>query len=103
MSWQPYTSRRRSWQTQFHHLNHHKARPRWYEPRDYFRTVDWPKFEKTFLILAISKLATEERLTSGPVRTMYRRKRVRAVAVFRSRFGTNTLVERDSAARLPRL
>ena len=68
MSWRPYTSRRRSWQSQFHHLKHHKPRPRWSEPRNYFRAVDWPKFEKMLLMMAISKLATEERLTSGPVR-----------------------------------
>jgi hypothetical protein len=65
--------------------------------------VDWKKFEKTFLLLAISKLATEERLTSGPARTMFRRKRMRAVEIFRSRFGKNMLVERDAPSRLPRI
>ena len=53
--------------------------------------------------MAISKLATEERLGVGPVRTMFRRKRVRAVEIYRGRFGKRKIVEGYAAPRLPKL
>ena len=92
-----------SWRSRYHELEYPKRRPRPKQPRDYFRAGDWLKFEKMYLIIAISKLGTEERLTLGPVRTRYRRKRLRAIEIFRRRFGKHSLVERDSAPRLPRL
>ena len=93
----------KSWQPRFHELRHPRRRPRVKQPRDYFRSANWPKFGKVHLVIVISKLATEERLGAGPERSRFRRKRLRAVEIFRKRFGTHTLVERDSAPRLPRL
>jgi hypothetical protein len=54
-------------------------------------------------VLAISKLAAEERLAVGPARTMFRRKRRRAIEIFQARFGKRKLVEAYGAPRLPRI
>ena len=92
-----------SWRSSFHHLKHSKRRARIKEPRDYFKASQWPTMPKVFLAVAVSKLATEERLASGPSRARYRAKRLRAVEVFRNRFGRAPLSEDYAASRLPRL
>jgi hypothetical protein len=92
-----------SWRAPFHHLEHPRRRQRVKEPRDYFRASRWPTMPKVFLAVAVSKLATEERLASGPARTRYRAKRLRAVEVFRSRFGRIPISDDYAAQQLPRL
>jgi hypothetical protein len=92
-----------SWRPPFHHLKHPKRRPRIKEPREYFKPSQWPKMPKAFLAVAVSKLATEEQLASGPVRARYRAMRLRAVEVFRNRFGRIPISEDYAARRLPRL
>jgi hypothetical protein len=51
----------------------------------------------------VSKLATEERLASGPARARYRAMRLRAVAVFRSRFGRVPISDEYAEQQLTRL
>ena len=92
-----------SWRPPFHHLKHPRLRRRIKEPRNYFRASQWPTMPKAFLAVAVSKLATEEQLASGPVRVRYRAKRLRAVEIFRSRFGRVPISEGYAAQRLPRL
>jgi len=87
MSWRPWTTRRKSWQPQFHHLKHTKPGPRWSEPRNYFLASAWPRLPKIYLNLAIKKLSTEEFVAKGAARARFRSKRLRAVEVFRRRFG----------------
>jgi hypothetical protein len=58
---------------------------------------------KPFLAVAVSKLATEERLAYGPARARFRAMRLRAVEVFRSRFGRVPISDDYAARRLPRL
>ena len=55
------------------------------------------------LTLAILILATEERLASGPARTRFRAKRLRAVEVFRRRFTRVPKLKEFSMGQLPRL
>ena len=81
------TEKTMSWRPRFHHLKHPKRRPRMKQPRDYFRVSRWPTFSKIFLNLAIRKLSVEEYLAKGPSRTRYRAKRLRAVALYRDKFG----------------
>ena len=92
-----------SWRPTFHHLKHPKRGPGIKEPRDYFNATRWPTMPKVFLAVAVSKLATEERLASGPARARYRAKRLRAVEVFRSRFGRVPISDDYAARQLPRL
>jgi len=92
-----------SWRPPFHHLKHPKPRPRIKEPRDYFKASHWPTMPKAFLAVAVSRLATEEQLASGPVRARYRAKRLRAVEIFRSRFGRAPISDDYASRRLPRL
>jgi hypothetical protein len=92
-----------SWRPPFHHLKHPRRRLRVKEARDYFKASHWPTMPKVFLAIAVSKLATEEKLASGPARTRYRAKRLRAVEVFRSRFGRVPLAADYAERRLPRL
>jgi hypothetical protein len=87
MSWRPRNSRNKSWQARFHHLKHPKRAPQRYEPRNYFLVSAWPRLPKIFLNLAIKKLSTEEFLAKGVARARFRSKRLRAVEVFRRRFG----------------
>jgi hypothetical protein len=54
---------------------------------------------KVFLAVAISKLAQEERLASGPARARYRSKRLRAVEIFQRKFGKPPIAD----YALPRL
>lgn len=92
-----------SWRPPFHHLKHPKRRARIKEPRDYFKASAWLTMPKVFLAVAVSKLATEEKLASGPARARYRAKRLRAVEIFRSRFGRVPISDDYAAPRLPRL
>jgi hypothetical protein len=92
-----------SWRPPFHHLKHPKRRPRINQPPDYFKASQWPTMPKAFLAVAVSKLATEEKLASGPARVRYRAMRLRAVEIFRSRFGRVPISEEYAARRLPRL
>jgi hypothetical protein len=92
-----------SWRPPFHHLKHPKRRARIKEPRDYFKASQWPTMPKPFLAVAVSKLATEEQLASGPARARYRAMRLRAVEIFRRRFGRVPISDDYAARRLPRL
>jgi hypothetical protein len=92
-----------SWRPPFHHLEHPKRRRRIHEPRHYFKASHWPMMPKVFLAIAVSKLATEERLASGPARVRYRAMRLRAVEVFRSRFGRVPISDEYAKQQLPRL
>lgn len=88
-----------SWRGQFHHLRYPRRKPRVKEPPNYFLSSQWHKFPKHLLVVAISKLGTEEHLSKGPSRVRFRKKRLRAVAAFRERFGDNPMV-RDYSQRL---
>jgi len=92
-----------SWRQRFHHLEHPRPRPHLKEPRRYFQVSQWAQMPKVFLVIAISKLATEERLSVGPARARFRAKRLRAVEVFRGRFGESPAVKDYAARQLPRL
>jgi len=92
-----------SWRPRFHHLKHSKLRPRLKQLRHYFLVSQWAQMPKVYLIVAISKLATEERLSVGPARARFRAKRLRAIELFRRRFGESTAVEGNAARQLPRL
>ena len=92
-----------SWRPAFHHLKHPKRRAPIKEPRDYFKASQWPTMPEVFLAVAVSKLATEERLASGPARARFRTMRLRAVAIFRRRFGRTPISEDYAAQQLPRL
>jgi|SRR4051812_27310920 hypothetical protein len=93
-----------AWRSRFHHLKHPKRlRRRIREPRDYFRASQWGSMSKVFLGLAIRKLATEEELAIGPSRARYRDKRLRAVEVFRRRFGEVPALKRLGIRSIPRL
>jgi hypothetical protein len=89
-----------SWRPRFHYLKHPKRRPGIKQPREYFHASHWPKFAKLFLNLAIRKLSTEEYLATGPKRARFRAKRLRAVALFRQRFGEPPWLK-DYAERRP--
>jgi hypothetical protein len=54
-----------------------------------------------FLALAIRKLAREERFSIGPARARFRAKRLRAVEVFRRRFGEVPALKDYSKHHLP--
>lgn len=75
------------WRSTFHGLKYAKPRTRIRRPRHYFFASRWPRFPKVFLSLAIRKLSREEYLARGPMRARFRSKRLRAVAIFRQRFG----------------
>ena len=90
-----------SWRTPFHHLEHPVTRPRIRQPREYFHASLWPQMPKVFLALAIRKLATEEQLAIGPARARFRSKRLRAVEVFRGRFGDAPWLSEYSLSQLP--
>jgi hypothetical protein len=93
-----------SWRPSFHELKHpRKLRPRRKEPRDYFKESQWPTMPEVFLIVAVTKLALEERLASGPARVRYRAKRLRAIEVFRGRFQRIPKIRDFAEQRLPRL
>jgi hypothetical protein len=92
-----------SWHPRFHHLKHPKPGPRVKQPRQYFRESQWSDMPKVFLALAIRKLATEEQLALGPARARFRAKRLRAVELFRRRFGETPSLNDYSVRQLPRL
>jgi hypothetical protein len=73
------------------------------QPRRYFQVSQWAQMPKVFLVVAISKLATEERLSLGPARARFRAKRLRAVEVFQRRFGESPAVKDYAVRQLPRL
>ena len=76
-----------SWRAKFHELKHPpRLRQRTKERRDYFMASQWPTMPEMALMLAVCKLALEERLASGAARVRYRSKRLRAIGVFRARF-----------------
>ena len=92
-----------SWRLRFHHLEHPKPRARLKQPRRYFHASQWAEMPKVYLVVAISKLATEERLSVGPARARFRAKRLRAVELFRKRFGESPAVTDNAVRQLPRL
>ena len=90
-----------SWRPRFHHLKHPKRGPRLKQPREYFLASRWPTFPEIFLNLAIRKLSTEEQLATGPTRARFRSKRIRAVALFRQRFGERPWLKDYARRHLP--
>jgi hypothetical protein len=59
---------------------------------EYFFASRWLTFGQVYLGLAISKLARAEKMSIGPTRALFRNKRLRAVAIFRRRFGEAPIV-----------
>jgi hypothetical protein len=93
-----------SWRPRFHELKHpRRLRVRRKEPRDYFKASQWPTMPEIYLTIAVTKLALEERLASGPARARYRAKRLRAIEVFRGRFRRVPKIGDFAEQRLPRL
>jgi len=93
-----------SWRAKFHELrNPPRLRRRPKERRDYFMASRWSTMPELALMLAVSKLALEERLASGPVRVRFRSKRLRAIAVFRGRFPRVPKIGDFAEQPLPRL
>ena len=90
-----------SWRSRFHHLKHPKRRPRMKEPRALDLVSRWPRLSKIFLNLAIRKLGTEEFLATGPTRARFRTKRLKAVALFRQRFGDPPWLKDYAGRRSP--
>ena len=90
-----------SWRPKFHDLKHPKRRPPVKEPIDYFRASHWPKFPSLYLNLAIRNLSIEEFLAIGPARARYRAKRLRAVALYRQRFGEPSWLKQYSERTCP--
>jgi hypothetical protein len=68
---------------------------------EFFHVTDWKRMPYPYLAVAIRKLATEEHLARGPARTRYRAKRLRAVEVFRARFGERSAIEGYGERRHP--
>jgi len=60
--------------------------PRMNELRYLLKESRWPNMSEGALRFAIVKLATEERCTLGPARARWRRKRLAAVNLFKTRF-----------------
>jgi hypothetical protein len=89
------------WRSRFHHLKHPKPRSRVRQPLQYFYASQWPRFSKGSLIIAIRRLAREEWFASGPAKARFRGKRLRAVEVFRSRFGEAPALERYGKRQTP--
>ena len=89
------------WRPRFHDLKHPRPRPPVKQPRGYFHASQWPTMSQLFLALAIRKLATEERLAVGPARARFRAKRLRAVEVFRRRFGEAPALKGYAMRQLP--
>src|SRR5215470_10881248 len=89
------------WRTPFHPLRHRVVRPRIKQPRQYFHTSHWPRMPKVFLAIAIRRLGVEEHLNMGPARARFRSKRLRAVEVFRRRFGAAAWLSDYSSRKLP--
>ena len=58
----------------------------------YFHASQWLTFGQVYLALAIEKLARAESRSTGPTRGLLRSKRLRAVEVFRKRFGDPPIV-----------
>jgi hypothetical protein len=96
-------SARGSWQPRFHHLTHPRPAPRVKQSRHLFHASQWPIMSEISLVLAIVRLATEERLAVGPARVRFRRKRLRAVELFKTRFTTVPTLNEFSTHPLPRL
>jgi hypothetical protein len=61
--------------------------------RRYFLVSQWPKLHPILLGLAIKKIARIENASSGPVRARFRAKRLRAVSLFKAKFGSPPIVE----------
>jgi hypothetical protein len=70
-------------------------------PPNILLASQWQRISKVFLVVAVSKLATEERLSFGPERARFRAKRLRAVLIFENRFGKSQAILDHSARRLP--
>jgi hypothetical protein len=73
------------------------------QPRNYFQSSQWSIMSQLYLALAIRKLAIEEQLALGPARARFRAKRLRAVELFRRRFGEVPALKTYSMRQLPRL
>ena len=71
------------------------------KPFRYFSAREWPSMSQIMLALAIRKLAREELRQIGPARALLRAKRLRAVEVFRRRFGEVPALKRYGQRRVP--
>jgi len=58
---------------------------------------------KVFLGIVIRRLATDEQLAFGPARARFRAKRLRAVEIFRRRFGEVPALKTYGVRQFPRL
>lgn len=82
---------------------HRQRLPRSTRTQRYFQTSLWPTVSQGFLIVTILKLATEERMAFGPARARFRSKRLRAVELYRSRFGEVPALKTYGKRQLSRL
>lgn len=71
------------------------------KPFRYAMASGWPNMSQIMLGLAIRKLARDERKHIGPTRARFRAKRLRAVEVFRSRFGEVPALKRYGQRHAP--
>jgi hypothetical protein len=81
-------------------LKHRPGKPVKRRHRAYFHASQWRKFHQIILGITIRKLGREEYFSSGPRRALFRGKRMRAVSVFRERFGEAPIL-RDYSKRHP--
>ena len=91
------------WQPRFRHLWHPRRGPQRKEPPYLFQVSQWSRMPQSFLTLVILKLGAEERVTSGPTRTRFRAKRLRAVKLFRRRLARVPKLAEFSMSQLPKL
>ena len=90
-----------SWRPRYRCLSQVPRRSRLKRPRQYFHASQWAKLPQAYLMVAISRLSTEEHLAVGPSRALLRSKRLRAVEVYKRRFGEVPRLRRYEAFRSP--
>ena len=71
------------------------------KPFRYAVANEWTSMSQIMLALAIRRLAREELQHIGPARARFRAKRLRAVEVFRSRFGEVPALRRYAQRHAP--
>jgi hypothetical protein len=81
-----------------HHIP--KRRPK-LQPLHYLRPGTWLTVEKDYLKNAILYFAAQESIASDHAKSRFRSKRLRAVEVYRRRFGDQPLVQEYSDRELP--
>jgi hypothetical protein len=81
-------------------LKHRPGKPIKDRHRDYFHSSQWPRLSQIMLGLTITRLGRKEYFLSGPERARYRTKRLRAVSLFRTRFGEAPVLK-DYSKRHP--